>query len=186
MLSEGWAEPWVFPLPWPPLAQVDAHVALRPWGAGEDDPAVLASAWADPDIQRWTAVPEDRSVAAARSWIRGEERRRASGLAIDLVIHELHEPTAIHGEVGLVVVEPDRRWAELGYWLGPGSRGTGRAAAAAALFADWALRELPLDRLIARTHPDNPRSGSVAAAAGLTHAGDLETGTQVWVRDRPR
>lgn len=184
MPGEGWEEPWLFPLPWPPLAVDDAAVALRPWGSGEDDAAVLAAAWADPEVLRWTAVPDDASEASARRWIQGEERRRAEGLAMDLVITELGEPRRVHGEVGLAMVDAERRWAELGYWLAPESRGAGRAAAAVRRFADWALKELPIERLIARTHPDNPRAGSVAVAAGLQRAGQLETGTIVWIRDR--
>jgi RimJ/RimL family protein N-acetyltransferase len=57
-------------------------VALRPWRPA-DAPA-LAAAWADPDIARWTAVPEDRSVEAAARWIAGWDERRRRGLALDL------------------------------------------------------------------------------------------------------
>ena len=162
------------------------QVGLRPWGAGEHDPEALAAAWADPDVTRWTQVPEDHDADAARTWIRGEEERRARGLAMDLVIAELGEPRRIHGEVGLAVVDADRRWAELGYWLAADSRGAGRARGAVAVFVEWALRELPVDRIFARVHPDNPAAAAVAEAAGLTLAGELETGTQVWIRDRPR
>jgi RimJ/RimL family protein N-acetyltransferase len=184
MPGEGWEEPWLFPLPWPPLGSDAAGVALRPWGAGEHDAEALAQAWADPEVARWTAVPADASVVAARRWIQGEERRRAQGVAMDLVVTELGSPRRIHGEVGLAVVDAERRWAELGYWLMSESRGAGRASAAVRLFADWVMRELPVARLIARTQPDNERAGRVAEAAGLVRAGALDTGTVVWVRDR--
>ena len=185
-MAEGWEEPWAFPLPWPPLAHEATAVGLRPWGAGEHDPEALAAAWADPEVARWTSVPDDHDLDAARAWIRGEEERRARGLAMDLVVAELSEPRRIHGEVGLVVVDAHERWAELGYWMAADSRGAGRARAAAEVFVEWVLRELPVDRLFARVQPDNPRAGAVAAAAGLVLAGELETGTQVWIRDRPR
>ena len=122
MLGEGWAEPWVFPLPWPPLADRAVQVGLRPWGAGEHDAAALAAAWADPEVLRWTQVPEDRSHEAARRWIHGEEARRARGIAIDLVISDLSDPSQIHGEVGLVVVDEQQQWAELGFWTAAASR----------------------------------------------------------------
>lgn len=186
MAGEGWGEPWVFPLPWPPLADPERRIALRPWGAGEHDAAALARAWADPDVARFTSVPAEATEDAARRWIRGEEERRARGLAIDLVVTGPDRPSEILGEVGLIVVEPDEQWAELGYWMFPVERGRGAMARATELFADWVLRELPIRRLFARTHPENPRAGRVAAAAGLAHAGTLETGTQVWIRDRPR
>lgn len=184
-MSDGWAEPWIFPLPWPPLADSATQIGLRPWGAGEDDAEVLASAWSEPEVVRWTSVPPETSVEAARTWIRGEEVRRARGLAMDLVISQLDQPRTVLGEVGLVMVDPDKGWAELGYWLTPDARGGGRASAAAALFVDWALRELPVKRVFARTSPDNPKAGRVADAAGLTQAGELDTGTEVWIRDRP-
>lgn len=183
-MSDGWAEPWIFPLPWPPLADSATQIGLRPWGAGEDDAAALAAAWADPEVARWTAVPPDTSVEAARTWIRGEEGRRSQGVAMDLVISKLDEPRRVLGEIGLVMVDADQGWAELGFWLAPDQRGGGRAAAAAALFTDWVLRELPVRRLFARTQPDNPKAGRVADAAGLTRAGELDTGTEVWIRDR--
>ncbi|HRW38453.1 MAG: GNAT family N-acetyltransferase [Acidimicrobiales bacterium] len=185
MAGEGWGEPWVFPLPWPPLADPRHQIALRPWGAGEHDAAALARAWADPEVARHTSVPHDATEEAARRWIRGEEERRAKGLAIDLVVTSVDRPAEIVGEVGLIVVEPDEQWAELGYWLFPDARGRGAMASAVGLFADWVLRELPVRRLFARTHPDNERAGKVAAAAGLAHAGTLDTGTLVWIRDRP-
>jgi RimJ/RimL family protein N-acetyltransferase len=184
-MGEGWAEPWAYPLPWPPLADRATAIGLRPWGAGEHDAEALVQGWADPDVERWTAVPEDRSLEAAQRWIRGDERRRAEGVSMDLVISGLDAPHLVHGEIGFAVVDADKRWAELGWWLFPDARGAGRASAAARAVADWTLRELPVERLIARTQPDNPGAGRVAEAAGLTHAGDLDTGTQVWVRDRP-
>jgi RimJ/RimL family protein N-acetyltransferase len=184
-MSDGWAEPWIFPLPWPPLADPETQVGLRPWGAGEDDPAALAAAWADEEIRRWTAVPDAASVDDARAWIRGEEGRRSQGVAMDLVIAQLDQPRLVLGEVGLVMVDADKGWAELGFWLAPEARGAGRASAAVSLFVDWVLRELPVKRLFARTQPDNAGAGRVAAAAGMTRAGALETGTEVWIRDRP-
>jgi ribosomal-protein-alanine N-acetyltransferase len=183
--GEGWGEPWVFPLPWPPLADPEHRIALRPWGAGAHDAESLALAWADPEVVRFTTVPDDAGEDVARRWIRGEEERRANGRSFDLVVTALDRPGEVIGEVGLVVVDAEKQWAELGYWMFPADRGRGAMARAAELFADWVLRELPVRRLFARTHPDNERAGRVAEAAGLTRAGTLDTGTAVWIRDRP-
>jgi RimJ/RimL family protein N-acetyltransferase len=173
-----------FPLPWPPLTLPEHKLALRPWGAHPGDAAALAEAWTDPEVARWTKVPEQHDQAAAARWIAGEEARRKAGQAIDLVIAEASDPSVIHGEVGLALVEQYRGWAELGYWLGPESRGEGRAAAATRLFVDWALRELPLKRIFVRVDPANPRSAAVAERAGLRHVGRLDDGPEVLVRDR--
>ncbi|CAN5642650.1 GNAT family N-acetyltransferase [soil metagenome] len=172
-------------LPWPPLRRNEPSVALRPWGAQPSDPATLAAAWQDADIARWTAVPEARTEADAARWVAGEGERRDQGVALDLAITELGAPEVVVGEIGLALVEPERRWAEVGYWLFPAWRGGGRASVALDLFTDWVLRDLPIDRLFCRTHVDNPASASVAERAGYDLAGDLPDGTRVWVMDRP-
>lgn len=161
-------------------------VALRPWASDLGDGVTLARAWNDPDVVRWTTVPEDRSVEAARRWIAAEGTRRVRGLSIDLAVTEPGEPDRVYGEVGLVLVEPERGWAEVGYWLFPEARGEGRAAVAVRLFTDWAVHTLGLKRLFARTQGDNPAAGAVAQRAGYDLAGRLDGGVEVWARDRPR
>ncbi|MEZ5178856.1 MAG: GNAT family N-acetyltransferase [Acidimicrobiales bacterium] len=155
-------------------------------GRGERprDAATLAAAWADLEVERWTQVPEARSEADAARWVAGEAHRRDRGVGIDLVVTVPGDPGAVIGEVGLAVVEPVRRWAEVGYWVLPEHRGRGRATAALWLFTHWVLTEVPIQRLFARTDPANVASGRVAAAAGYDHVGDLADGTVVWVRDR--
>ncbi len=175
--------PIVLTLPDPPLTDPDAGVGLRAWGRPGDADA-LAAAWSDPEVARWTAVPEDRSVAAAARWISGEAARRESGVALDLVLHLLDRPDGVLGEVGLVVVDAERGVAEVGWWLAPTARGSGLAAAAVRCLTRWALGELGMRRLLARTHPDNPTAGRVAARSGWRRAGDLAEGRVLWVADR--
>jgi RimJ/RimL family protein N-acetyltransferase len=170
-------------LPWPPLRSALPSVALRPWGAGDDDAAALSAAWHDAEIVRWTAVPEARGEGDAARWIAGEAARRDAGLGIDLVIADPEALDVVLGEVGLVVVDPGRRWAEAGYWLTPRARGQGRAVAALRLFTHWVLHDLPIDRLLVRTDADNAAAGAVAEGAGYEPAGDLADGVRVWVRD---
>lgn len=172
-------------LPWPPLHFSDPNVALRPWGASPGDATTLAAAWSDPEIARWTTVPEACTVADAERWVVAEGARRDTGMALDLAIIEAGALDAVIGEVGLVLVEADRRWAEVGYWLLPAWRGSGRAAVALTLFTDWVLSDLPIRRLFARTHVDNGRAGAVAQRAGYEQAGELGDGFVVWVRDAP-
>ncbi len=166
----------------PPLR--GPRVALRPWATDFGDAATLARAWQDDEVARWTTVPEDRSVEAARRWIADEGNRRDAGLSVDLVVMEPGEPDRVHGEVGLVLVEAERGWAEVGYWLFPEARGAGRAGEALALLAVWALHDLKIRRLFARTSSVNPAAGRVAGAAGFDLAGNLDGGVEVWVRDR--
>ncbi len=158
-------------------------MALRPWGLVPSDPDSLVAAWADPDVARWTLLPDVRTRTDAATWVAGEEPRRAHGVALDLAITESGAPEIVIGEVGLVLVEAERRWAEVGYWLFPEWRGQGRATTAVELFTEWALRVLPIRRLFARTHVDNPASGEVVCRAGYEQAGELADGLLVWIAD---
>lgn len=168
-------------LPWPPL--VHQGVALRPWGNAATDAQRLVEAWSDADVVRWTAVPQNHDLAAAEHWISGEQTRRDRGLAIDLVITEPGVPDVVLGEVGLVVVEPEQRWAELGFWLFPSARGAGRATVAAGLVTSWAQVHLGMARVFAQVHAENPAAAGVVRRLGFEHAGDLPNGHQVWVND---
>jgi RimJ/RimL family protein N-acetyltransferase len=170
-----------FGLPWPPLAL--SGVQLRPWGATPKDPEYLAAAWAIDDIARFCAVPDDRSREAAKAWIDAEPARRDAGTALDLCITKVGEPEVIFGEIGLVLAEPARRWAELGFWLFPGVRGEGRATAAVDAFTDWVLSRQGITRVFARIHPDNPRSAKVVERCGYQHVGDLADGVAVWAAE---
>jgi RimJ/RimL family protein N-acetyltransferase len=138
----------------------------------------LAAAWADPEVVRWTGVPERTDVAAARRWIEGDATRRARGLALDLVIDV---EGAVVGEVGLSGFLATSGTAEIGWWVAPSHRRCGVAARAAALVAAWAVTELCITTAVARCDPANPGSGGVARAAGFTQVDD----TEVWVFAAP-
>lgn len=156
---------------------------LRPWGADPRDAEVLAGAWADPDIDRWTAVPDRRARDDASRWIDGADERRDQGKAIDLAITVPAGENPVIGEVGLVVVEPERGWAEIGYWLLPDWRGGGRAATAVGMLSEWVLASTPVSRLFARTRTENPAAAAVAERSGYERAGVLDGGIEVWMRD---
>ncbi len=161
----------------------EASAALRPWGARDTDAAALAAAWADPEVARWNPVPDVASESAAAAWIAREGERRDRGLAVDLVITATGLPDTVLGEVGLALVEQERRWAEVGYWVVADARGQGLATSGLIMFSRWALKGLPVVRLFARTHPDNPGSARVAEKAGFARSGELPNGTTVWVLD---
>lgn len=159
------------------------RIGLRPWGSDGGDADALTAAWNDAGIARWTQVPAKHDREAAVRWIAGESRRRDSGKTVDLVVTPAGQPQQVLGEVGMVLVDPDRRWAEIGYWLTEAARGEGRASDAVRMFTTWAQRDLDVKRLFARTHADNPASGRVAERAGYDLAGNLDDGVQVWVHD---
>ncbi|MCU1452789.1 MAG: ydaF 2 [Acidimicrobiales bacterium] len=171
-------------LPTARLVDEDRGVELRAWNATPGDVHALVSAWAEPAVRRWCLVPDTVDAQAAARWIDGGRSRLDAGRAVDLVVVEPGRPHEPLGEVGLAVVEVERGWAELGYWLALHARGVGRATAAVQLFSTWALRELPITRLFAQVDPENPAAGAVVERAGYTVAGTAADGRQVWVRDR--
>ena len=100
-----------------PTGSRKVSLVLRPWRV--EDAAALVAAWADPEIQRWTGVPDRRDLAAAARWIAGDDARRQRGLSLDLVVERLGE---VVGEVGLSSIDRDAGTAEIGWWTAAASR----------------------------------------------------------------
>jgi RimJ/RimL family protein N-acetyltransferase len=161
------------PLPDPPL--VDEELSLRAWDPA--DAEALATAWVDPEVVRWTGVPDAHDLAAARRWIDGDLARRQRGLSLDLVIEV---GGAVAGEVGLAAFDPRAGQAEIGWWLVGEHRGQGLATRAVQIVSAWALDELCLERLVAACHPDNPASGAVARRAGFRGPEPGPHGIDLW------
>ncbi len=148
----------MIPLPDPPLRSGD--LVLRPWRL-EDAPALVA-AWADPEIQRWTGVPDRRDLEAAERWIAGDDERRRRWLSLDLVAERDGD---LVGEVGLSSIDRAAGVAEIGWWTAAGRRREGVASTAAGLVVPWASERLRLT-CAARCDPANPGSVAVAERAG--------------------
>ena len=74
---------------------------------------------------------------------------------------------AVIGEVGLSQFDAERRAAMIGWWIGSGWRGCGRAGEAVALVVDWALAEGGLTAVMAEIDADNHASAAVARRAGM-------------------
>lgn len=135
-------------------------LVLRPWRLA--DAAALVAAWADPEIQRWTGVPERRDLAAAERWIEGDAARRAAELSLDLVVER---DGVVVGEVGLSCLDRAARTAEVGWWTAAGSRGQGIASTASALLVAWSSSTLGV-AVVARCDVANPASVAVARRSG--------------------
>jgi RimJ/RimL family protein N-acetyltransferase len=71
------------------------------------------------------------------------------------------------GTSGLVVIDWDRRAADVGYWVAAGARGRGVASRALVLLTRWAFDVLSLERLEQRPRPQNVASRAVARRAGF-------------------
>ena len=163
------AAPVPLSYPDPPLAE--GEIGLRPWR--EADLGVIAALCRDPDVARFTRVPDPYTDADARAWIDGLAGRLAEGEAVRLaIVAGGGDPV---GSIGLRIDPFDRDIAEAGYMVGPAARGRGVATTALRLASRWALRDLGVARVQLATHVDNPASQRVAERAGFRREGVLRS-----------
>jgi RimJ/RimL family protein N-acetyltransferase len=155
------------PLPKPPLT--DGEIRLRAWEP-RDAPAVTA-ACQDPEIPRWTVVPENYKERHAREFIGGAAAELANGRELALAIVDGED--RLLGALGLSNFDWDDLKAEIGYWMAPEARRRGIGARATRMLAEWALTSLGLERLELLAHPENEASQRLAERAGFTREGTL-------------
>lgn len=156
-------------VPDPPLA--DESVALRPFTL--DDVEWIVRACRDPEIPRYTLVPDPYEPEDARGWIglHEGERERGEALALAVVDAEDGEPL---GSAGLQRIDWDQGRGEVGYWVAPWARGRGAATSATRLLAAHAFA-LGLARVEIPVYVDNPASQRVAEKAGAQREGVLRS-----------
>jgi RimJ/RimL family protein N-acetyltransferase len=164
-------------------------LALEPLGR-EHLPGVEALV-ADPEVLRYTRVPEPPPPDFAETWLRLYEDGRREGTRAGFAVVDGA------GEfLGLALaprIEPEARSAELGYIVAPSARGRGVATAALRLLTAWALAELDVLRLELRIVVSNHASKRVAERNGYRREGvlrslhveqDLFEDTEIWSRLR--
>ena len=138
-------------------------LVLREWREGDIDEIVRCTN--DPEIPRWTRVPEPNTAEHVRAWL-------GAWPEDELHLCVTDDSGAILGSVGLVRGDRDNGRAEVGYWVAAEHRGRGIAPAAVELlceraFADgWHRLELHID-------PRNTASRRVAEKAGFQLEGVL-------------
>jgi RimJ/RimL family protein N-acetyltransferase len=152
--------------PDPPLA--GAQVALRPFRLG--DAAAIAEACRDPDIPRFTMMPEAISEEQARRWVEQGLAWWPRGVARFAVTVPPADDCV--GQVGMQFDFAMRR-AEGFYWLDPRARQRGLAGEALELVTQWAFRDHGVVRVQLVTHLDNERSQRLAERCGFTREGVL-------------
>jgi RimJ/RimL family protein N-acetyltransferase len=148
-----------------PVVLSDGVVTLRPFRL--DDAAAVAAACSDPDIPRFTHVPDNYTESDAREFIAGTlrpEREERSFAIVD-------SGDMLLGAIGFRIPHPGT--GEIGYWLAAGARGRGAATRAVRLVCEWAFRELGLMRMQLLTHPENAASQKLAERCGFHREGLL-------------
>jgi RimJ/RimL family protein N-acetyltransferase len=143
---------------------------LEPW-AEHHVPAV-AEVVVDPDVLRFTGVPDPPEPGFPAQWVQRYERGRRDGT------REAFAAIAPDGAFLGVVMAPriDRagREMELGYLVAPTARGRGLGAALLQAMTAWAFAEGAL-RLELRVSVANPASQRVAERAAYVREGVLRS-----------
>jgi RimJ/RimL family protein N-acetyltransferase len=143
----------------------------------------------DPDLLRFTRVPEPVPPGFARAWLERYEQGRSEGS---------REAFAVVGDadefLGIVMaprIDRDADTAELGYLVAPEARGRGVATEALRQLTAWAFEELGMLRLELMISVDNGASKKVAERCGYRREGVLRSAyvkqgrredTEIWSR----
>ncbi len=149
-------------------------VVLRPWTA--DDLGAVRLAAEDPLVSLITSVPACGDEQDCRAWIARQHERARERIGWSFAVDD-GSGTAV-GQIGLWPHPRDRKRASIGYWLVGPARGGGRAAAALALLAGWAVTpngddtgERPFERLEIYVEPWNVASWHTAERCGFRREG---------------
>jgi RimJ/RimL family protein N-acetyltransferase len=159
------------PIEFPIEGLSDGSVRLRL--IAEADLAAIVAACQDPEIARWTHVPDPYTDADARHWSDEQDRLRREGSELHLLVVE-DDTDRLLGAIGLTVDAGEGRGV-LGYWVAAEARGSGVASRAVRLLASWALDELELGRVQLNVEPENEASLRVAESTGFTREGMLRS-----------
>jgi RimJ/RimL family protein N-acetyltransferase len=158
-------------LPAPSPGPTDGVVTLRGWRRA--DVPQLVDACKDPEIPRWTAVPEPYTEADAQAWVRGDPLpAEPPGGRVSFAVVDAQDPRLLYGSMSIMRVERGRM-GEIGYWTAPWARRRGLMTRAVRVLARWAFDEFSLRRIEMLIAVDNVASNGVAARAGFTREGVL-------------
>ena len=161
-------------LPAEPL--VDGATALRPWR--DSDLTALVAACQDPDIARWTRVPENYGDTDARAYLLQRYDLTFAGQSAPFAIVHADDGTLL-GSISLMRIAWEHRRAEVGYWLAREARGHGHATRAVRLVCGWGVAKLGFERIDLLAATENIASQRVAERAGFTREAVLRSYIQI-------
>lgn len=146
-------------------------VLLEPFTAAHlDDVVELVR---DPDVLRFTRIPEPTPADFPRRWLTRYENGRRDGSSEGFA--------AVDGDgrfLGLALaphIDREGRELELGYIVAPGARGRGVATAMLRLLTEWAFAETGALRAFLVINVDNVASERVAERCGYVREGVMRS-----------
>lgn len=157
-------------LPGDPL--LEAETALRPWR--DSDQAALVAACQDPEIVRWTRVPENYGPRDAKAYLLQRYDMLFAGVAAPFAIVRAPDEEVV-GSISLLRLAWEHRRAEVGYWLAREARGHGHATRAVRLICAWGFAALGLERIELLAATGNAASQAVAQRSGFTREAVLRS-----------
>jgi RimJ/RimL family protein N-acetyltransferase len=146
----------------------DGVVTVRHWH--EDDVPAIVAACRDPEIPRWTSVPEHYDEAMSRAFMADLRPAMAGGERCSFGVIE---NGAVAGAIGFPRLSWEDERAEVGYWVAPHARGRGVATRAVDLVCAWGFEVCGFHRIELVAATGNPASQAVAERAGFTREGVL-------------
>ncbi len=150
----------------------DGRIGVRPIAPG--DISDIVAACRDPEIPRWTRVPSPYTREDAEQFLAVATAEARAGAGVALAVCDAASDRLI-GTVGLMEVDRERGYGEIGYWIAAPARGRGAASAAVVLLRDWAHSELGLAEIELLPHRDNRPSRRVAERAGFVDTGAIRS-----------
>ena len=146
------------------------RLLLRPFEAG--DAQAIANLAGDAAVADTTLnIPHPYTLADALAWIGTHAENFAQRREVVLAVVR-KEDGALLGACGLVL-SPEHRRGELGYWVGKAYWGQGYCTEAARALVEYGFRTLGLERIYAQHFSRNPASGRVMQKLGMRHEGHL-------------
>ena len=160
------------PIDFPVPGLEGGGIRLRLMAEADVDDVVAAAQ--DPDLRRFTTVPDSYGEDEARQWRRTSQAGIDSGTDLTTVVVDA-EDGGLLGAVGLHNIDPETGRCAAGYWVAPWARGRGIAARGLDLISRFAFAELGVSRIELWIEPENAPSLLVAERAGFTREGLLRS-----------
>jgi RimJ/RimL family protein N-acetyltransferase len=160
------------PIEFPVEGLTDAVVRLRLM-SDADIPGIVAAVQ-DPQIPRYTTVPDPYGEQDARHWQRMATTGLRAGTDLPALVVDAGDGRLL-GAVGLHNLDPETGRCSAGYWVAAPERGRGVARRGLELLCRFAFEQLAAKRIELWIEPANAPSLAVAEAVGFRREGLLRS-----------
>ena len=152
--------------------------SIRPYAVGDERLLFEAAIESVQEVNPWLPwCHANYTLGEARDWIAVQEKNRRENREFHFAA--LDETGRYVGGCGINRIDPEHRFANLGYWVRSSATGRGVATEAARLTAAWAFEHTRLDRLELVVATQNRASARVAEKLGARLEGMLRSRLQI-------